>query len=90
MPQPSAAIARLQRPVPQRGARAALSLSPLGFWLYTPGGGGEAAPCGEAEAYTSEFTPGATYQVLLFVTASNGTKQIGSTAEFTVTPALPR
>ena len=51
---------------------------------------GEAAPCGEAEAYISEFTPGATYQVLLFVTASNGTKQIGTTAEFTVTPALPR
>src|SRR6266853_699501 len=62
----------------------------VGFWLYTPGGGGEAAPCGEAEAYTSEFTPGTTYQVLLFMTASNGTKQIGSTTEFTVTPALPR
>lgn len=62
----------------------------VGFWLYTPGGGGEAAPCGEAEAYTSEFTPGATYQVLLFETAANGTKQIGSTAEFTVTPALPQ
>ena len=61
----------------------------VGFWLRTPGGGGETAPCGEAEAYTSEFTPGA-YQVLLFVTASNGTKQIGSTAEFTVTPALPQ
>ena len=62
----------------------------VGFWLYTPGGGGEAAPCGEAEAYTSEFTPGTTYQVLLFMTASNGTKQIGSTTEFTVTPALPQ
>lgn len=61
----------------------------VGFWLYTPGGGGAAAPCGEAEAYTSEFTPGTTYQVLLFMTASNGTTQIGSTTEFTVTPALP-
>ena len=62
----------------------------VGFWLYTPGGGGEAAPCGEAEAYTSELTPGTTYQVLLFMTASNGTKQIGSSTEFTVTPALPQ
>ena len=61
----------------------------IGIWLYTPGGGGSAPPCGEAEAYTSELTPGTTYQVLLFSTASNGTKQIGSTAEFTVTPVLP-
>lgn len=61
----------------------------IGIWLYTPGGGGQPAPCGEAEAYTSELTPNTTYQVLLFMTASNGTKQIGSTAEFTVTPALP-
>ena len=61
----------------------------IGFWLYTPGGGGQTAPCGEAEAYTSEFTPGTTYRVLLFMTASNGTKQVGRTAEFTVTPVLP-
>ncbi|HVH83579.1 MAG TPA: hypothetical protein VM713_04595, partial [Steroidobacteraceae bacterium] len=61
----------------------------IGIWLHTPGGGGQPAPCGEAEAYTSELTPNTTYQVLLFMTASNGTKQIGSTAEFTVTPALP-
>ena len=66
--------------------RAARTIS---TWLYTPGGGGPLAPCGEAEAYTSELTPGTTYQVLLFMTASNGIKQIGSTAEFTVTPALP-
>jgi phosphoesterase family protein len=62
----------------------------VGFWLYTPGGGGATPPCGEAEAYTSELTPGTTYQVLLFMTASNGTKQVGRTAEFTVTPVLPR
>lgn len=61
----------------------------IGIWLYTPGGGGQPAPCGETEAYTSELTAGVTYQVLLFTTASNGTKQVGSTAEFTVTPALP-
>lgn len=61
----------------------------VGIWLYTPGGGGQPAPCGEAEAYTSELTPGTSYQVLLFTSASNGTKQLGSTAEFTVTPALP-
>ena len=62
----------------------------VGYWLYTPGGGGMTPPCGEAEAYTSELTPGTTYQVLLFSTASSGTKQIGSTAEFTVTPVLPQ
>jgi phosphoesterase family protein len=62
----------------------------VGFWLYTPGGGGATPPCGEAEAYTSELTPGTTYQVLLFMTASNGTKQVGRTAEFTVTPVLPQ
>jgi hypothetical protein len=62
----------------------------VGFWLYTPGGGGATPPCGEAEAYTSELTPGTTYQVLLFLTASNGTKQVGRTAEFTVTPVLPQ
>jgi hypothetical protein len=61
----------------------------IGIWLYTPGGGGQPAPCGEAEAYTSELTPDTTYQVLLFLTASNGTKQIGSSSEFTITPALP-
>jgi hypothetical protein len=62
----------------------------IGFWLYTPGGGGTTPPCGEAEAYTSELAPGTTYQVLLFMTASSSTKQVGRTAEFTVTPVLPQ
>ena len=62
----------------------------IGIWLYTPGGGGTAPPCGEAEAYTSELAPGTTYQVLLFITASSGSKQVGRTAQFTVTPVLPR
>jgi hypothetical protein len=61
----------------------------IGIWLYTPGGGGATPPCGEAEAYTSELAPGTTYQALLFITASSGTKQVGDTAEFTVTPVLP-
>lgn len=62
----------------------------IGIWLYTPGGGGTAPPCGEAEAYTSELVPGTTYQVLLFITASSGSKQVGRAAQFTVTPVLPR
>jgi hypothetical protein len=37
----------------------------IGFWLKTPGGGGENEPCGEAEVYASELTPGQEYQVLL-------------------------
>jgi hypothetical protein len=61
----------------------------IGIWLYTPGGGGTTPPCGEAEAYTSELAPGTTYQVLLFMTASSGAKQVGRTAEFTLTPVLP-
>jgi hypothetical protein len=61
----------------------------IGIWLYTPGGGGTTPSCGEAEAYTSELAPGTTYQVLLFMTASSGTKQVGQTAEFTLTPVLP-
>ena len=61
----------------------------IGIWLYTPGGGGTTPPCGEAEAYTSELAPGTTYQVLLFITASSGVKQIGRTDQFTVTPVLP-
>jgi hypothetical protein len=61
----------------------------IGIWLHTPGGGGTTPPCGEAEAYTSELTPGTTYQVLLFMTASSGTKRVGRTAEFTLTPVLP-
>jgi hypothetical protein len=37
-----------------------------------------------------ELAPGTTYQVLLFMTASSGTKQVASTAEFTLTPVLPQ
>ena len=62
----------------------------IGFWLKTPGGGGEPDPCGEAEAYASELTPGTAYQVLLFVKDADGTaKAVGASAAFTVTPALP-
>jgi hypothetical protein len=74
-------------PISNMTKKAARTIS---FWLYTPGGGGATPPCGEAEAYTSELTPGTTYQVLLFMTASNGIKQIGRTAEFTLTPVLAR
>src|SRR5215469_4503350 len=62
----------------------------IGIWLYTPGGGGTTPPCGEAQAYTSELAPGTTYQALLFMTGSSGTKQVGRTAEFTLTPVLPQ
>ena len=62
----------------------------IGFWLKTPGGGGEQPPCGEAEAYASELTPGQNYQLLLFENDANGTSlAIGSSAAFTLTPALP-
>jgi Phosphoesterase family len=62
----------------------------IGFWLKTPGGGGENEPCGEAEAYASELTPGQDYQVLLFQNAANGTATaVGRTAAFTLIPALP-
>jgi Phosphoesterase family len=62
----------------------------IGFWLKTPGGGGERQPCGEAEAYASELTPGQDYEVLLFENAADGTATaIGSAAAFTLTPALP-
>jgi hypothetical protein len=62
----------------------------LGFWLKTPGSGGVDQPCGEAEAYASEFTPGQEYQILLFQNAANGSaKAVGRTATFSVTPALP-
>jgi Phosphoesterase family len=63
----------------------------IGFWLKTPGGGGESEPCGEAEAYASELTPGQEYEVLLFQNAANGkATAVGRTAAFTVTPALPQ
>jgi hypothetical protein len=63
----------------------------IGFWLKTPGGGGENEPCGEAEAYASELTPGQQYEVLLFQNAANGTATaVGRTAAFTVTPDLPQ
>jgi len=63
----------------------------IGFWLKTPGGGGESEPCGEAEAYASELTPGQEYEVLLFRNAANGAATaVGRTAAFTVTPALPQ
>jgi hypothetical protein len=62
----------------------------IGFWLKTPGGGGERQPCGEAEAYASELTPGQEYQVLLFKNTANGAATaIGRSAAFTLTPALP-
>jgi hypothetical protein len=62
----------------------------IGFWLKTPGSGGVDQSCGEAEAYASELTPGQEYQVLLFQNVANGSaKAVGSTATFSVTPALP-
>ena len=61
----------------------------IGFWLKTPGTN-QTQPCGEAEAYASELTPGTSYQVLLFQNATNGTSTaVGRTAAFTVTPPLP-
>jgi hypothetical protein len=63
----------------------------IGFSLKTPGGGGESEPCGEAEAYASELTPGQEYEVLLFANAANGAATaVGRTAAFTVTPSLPQ
>jgi len=63
----------------------------IGFWLKTPGGGGESEPCGEAEAYASELTPSQEYEVLLFQNAANGVATaVGRTAAFTLTPALPQ
>ena len=62
----------------------------IGFWLKTPGGGGENQPCGQAEAYASELTPGQTYEVLLFQNAATGASTaVGRSAAFTLTPALP-
>jgi hypothetical protein len=62
----------------------------IGFWLKTPGRGGEDQPCGEAEAYASELNAGRDYQVLLFEDAPDGAvRAIGGSAAFTVTPALP-
>jgi hypothetical protein len=62
----------------------------IGFWLKTPGGE-NGSPCGEAEAYASELTPGTNYQVLLFRDAADGsTTSVGRTVAFTLTPALPQ
>jgi hypothetical protein len=58
----------------------------IGNWLKTPGGK-SGQPCGEAEAYASELTPGQDYQVLLF--RNGATTPVGRTAAFTLTPALP-
>ena len=65
-----------------------LAVGVYGAWLRNSGG--TTPPGGEAEAYTSELAPGTTYQVLLFMTASSGTTQVGRTAEFTLTPLLPQ
>jgi hypothetical protein len=61
-----------------------------GYWLRTPGGGGETAPCGEAEAYAAEMSPGHTYEIVLLQTGADGaTQAVGSRAHFQVIPALP-
>jgi hypothetical protein len=61
----------------------------IGYWLKTPGDPGSA--CGEAEAYTSELTPGTDYQIFLLRTLASGAAvPVGSNAAFTLTPALPQ
>lgn len=59
-------------------------------WLYTPGSP-PGSRCGEAGAYVSELTPGAAYELVLMQnTASGAALPIGSSASFSVTPALPQ
>jgi hypothetical protein len=61
----------------------------IGFWLKTPGGGGAEPPCGEAEAYASELSPGQPYEVLLLRSNADGTSTpIGRAAGLHVIPAL--
>jgi hypothetical protein len=63
----------------------------IGYWLKTPGGGGAEPPCGEAEAYVSELSPGQPYEVLLLQSNADGTSTpVGSTAGLHVIPALPK
>lgn len=63
----------------------------IGYWLKTPGGGGDPDPlCGDAEAYTSELTPGTDYQAFLFRNGMNGgSVAVGRGAALTLIPALP-
>ena len=62
----------------------------IGYWLKTPGGGGADPPCGEAEAYASELSPGQPYEVLLLQSNADGTSTpVGRTAGLYVIPALP-
>ena len=62
----------------------------IGYWLKTPGGGGADPPCGEAEAYVSELSPGQPYEVLLLQSNADGTSTpVGRTAGLYVIPALP-
>jgi hypothetical protein len=62
----------------------------IGYWLKTPGGGGAEPPCGEAEAYVSELSPGQPYEVLLLRTSPDGASTpVGRTAGLHVIPALP-
>jgi hypothetical protein len=62
----------------------------IGYWLKTPGGGGAEPPCGEAEAYVSELSPGQPYEVLLLQSNADGTSTpVGRTAGLYVIPALP-
>jgi len=61
----------------------------IGNWLRTPGDDGSV--CGEAEAYTSELTPGTDYQVfLLRATGGGQATVVGAHAAFTFTPTQPQ
>jgi hypothetical protein len=61
----------------------------IGYWLKTPGGGGAEPPCGEAEAYASELSPGQPYEVLLLRSNADGTSTpVGRTAGLYVIPAF--
>jgi Phosphoesterase family len=62
----------------------------IGYWLKTPGGGGAPPPCGDAEAYVSELSPGQPYEVLLLQNNTDGTSRpVGRSAALYVIPALP-
>ena len=61
----------------------------IGNWLRAPGDNGSA--CGEAEAYTSELTPGMDYQVFLLRAIGAGQASVvGAHAAFRFTPTQPQ
>ncbi len=61
----------------------------IGNWLRTPGDDG--AACGEAEAYTSELSPGTDYQVFLLRAIGGGQATVvGANAAFSFTPTQPQ